>query len=79
MLNCTPFHKGMGASVSHSGGKRHLQGPTSVRRPAQLCAPRPHGSCVWGGWKSGGASCLSEALGGSWGCMCEVLLHMGPC
>lgn len=68
MLNCTPFHKGMGALVSHSGGKCHLQGPAEAC--TAVCPPTPHGSCVWRGWKSGGASCLSEALG--W----ELGLHL---
>lgn len=47
MLNCTPFHKGMGALVSHSGGKCHLQGPTSACGGLHSCvATSPQGGRV---------------------------------
>lgn len=67
MLNCTPFHKGTGALVSHSGGKCHLQGPCL---PVETCTavwpPAPTGvMCGKGGWW--GRLLLLEALGWEWG------------
>lgn len=65
MLNCTPFHKGMGALVSHSGGKCHLQGP---RLPVETCAavwpPAPMGvMCGKGGWVGESPAIRGSAVG----------------
>lgn len=61
-----PLLQRIGALVSHSGGKRRLQGPTPARPPAQLCVQGSHGGGrVW----VGGASCPSAALG----------RELGPC
>lgn len=44
-----PLLQRIGALVSHSGGKCHLQGPTPARPPAQLCVHSSHGGTRVGG------------------------------
>lgn len=52
MLNCTPFHKGMGALVSHSGGNATSRA-LCLRRPAQLRGHQPPWRSCVEGWRSG--------------------------